>query len=142
MFNFAFPWLPDTAIRPGPADERVGQWMTPAITAYAGDRMIEDRVVTEVASYGRQLGILTEALLELADGEPGKAVERLRAVANRVETVKAQFNRALEEKAEDAFMALLAADPTAAGRLVDALERRVVEATSQETAAAEPSATP
>jgi hypothetical protein len=39
-------------------------------------------------------------------------------------------------------MALLAADPTAAGRLVDALERRVVEATSQETAAAEPSATP
>jgi hypothetical protein len=96
--------------------------------AYAGDRAIEERVVSEVASFGRQLGILSEALLEIADGEPGKAVERLRAVTTRIETVKAHFTRALEEKAEDAFMALLDADPLAAGRLVDALERRVSEA--------------
>jgi hypothetical protein len=97
--------------------------------------------VAEVASYGRQIGILSEALLEIADGEPGKAVERLRAVATRVETVKAHFTRALEEKAEDAFMALLEADPTAAGRLVDALERRVVEAATRGTASTDLPAT-
>ncbi|HUG61987.1 MAG TPA: hypothetical protein VMP03_09080 [Methylomirabilota bacterium] len=131
MFNFAFPWLPDV---PGRSDDRNGQpvafpeaWMTPTIVTYAGDRAIEERVVTEVASFGRQIGILSEALLEIADGEPGKAVERLRSVVTRVETVKSRFSRALEENAEDAFMALLNADPIAAERLVDALERRVAE---------------
>jgi hypothetical protein len=129
MFNFAFPWLPDTAVRAAGLDGRPDAWPTPAVVvAYAGDRAIEERVVSEVASFGRQLGILSEALLEIADGEPGKAVERLRAVTTRIETVKAHFTRALEEKAEDAFMALLDADPLAAGRLVDALERRVSEA--------------
>jgi hypothetical protein len=141
MFNFAFPWLPDTALRPNVVDGRTEAWPSPAIVPYAGDRAIEERVVAEVASYGRQIGILSEALLEIADGEPGKAVERLRAVATRVETVKAHFTRALEEKAEDAFMALLEADPTAAGRLVDALERRVVEAATRGTASTDLPAT-
>lgn len=95
--------------------------------AYAGDEAIEARIVTEIASFGRQLGILTDAVLELADGEPGRAVDRLRAVATRVETVKAQVARALEDRAEDAFLALLDVDPAAAGRLVDALERRVAD---------------
>jgi hypothetical protein len=127
MFNFAFPWLPEIAARPSAPDGSSSGWLTPTIVTYAGDRAIEERVVTEVASFGRQLGILSEALLEIADGEPGKAVERLRAVVNRVETVKGRFRRVLEEKAEDAFMALLEADPTAAERLVDALEQRVLE---------------
>jgi hypothetical protein len=142
MFNFAFPWLPDTTIRNATADGRHEAWMTPAIVPYAGDRAIEERVVAEVASFGRQLGILSDALLEIADGEPGRAVERLRAVVNRIETVKARYGRVLEEKAEEAFMALLEADPMAAGRLVDALERRVSEAEtraadSEQAAAAE-----
>jgi hypothetical protein len=127
MFNFAFPWLPEVPARAAAPGAAPTAWTTPTIVTYAGDSAVEERVVTEVASFGRQLGILSEALLEIADGEPGKAVERLRAVVNRVETVKSRFRRVLEEKAEDAFMALLEADPTAAERLVDALERRVAE---------------
>jgi hypothetical protein len=123
LFNFAFPWIPSAS--PVGRPEPFPGYLAPTIVTYAGDRAIEERIVTEVASFGRQLGILTAALLEVADGEPGKAVERLRAVANRVETVKGQFRRALEDNAEDAFMALLDADPAAAARLVDAFERRV-----------------
>src|SRR2546429_8700244 len=36
-------------------------WFSPSLTVnYAGDPAVEDRVVTEVASYGKQLGWLTE----------------------------------------------------------------------------------
>ena len=36
-------------------------WFSPSLTVnYAGDPVVEDRVVTEVASYGRQIGWLTE----------------------------------------------------------------------------------
>lgn len=134
MFSFAFPWLPDQTLRSGEAPAGFGGWAAPVTVTYAGDREIEERVVTEVASFGRQLGILTEALLEIADGEPGQAVDRLRSVATRVETVKSRFTRALEEKAEDAFMALLAADPVAAARLADALEQRVAFAETPDDA--------
>ncbi len=136
MFPFAFPWIPDQPVRAGDLTARPEAFLAPTHMTFAGDRAIEERVVSEVASFGRQIGILTEALLEIADGEPGPAVDRLRSVATRVETVKGRFSRVLEEKAEDAFMALLKADPVAAGRLVDALERRVVEAASDASAGA------
>jgi hypothetical protein len=43
-------------------------WFSPSLTVnYAGDPAIEDRVVTEVASYGKQLGWLNEIVLALAN---------------------------------------------------------------------------
>ena len=128
MLTFPFAWMPDFGHRPADRDDDANPtaaWLKPVTVSYAGDREIEDRVVSEVASYGKQLGLISDALLEIADDRPGKAVERLRSVVNRVEQVKARFNRALEEKAEEAFTALLAADPVAAERLVGALEQRV-----------------
>lgn len=129
MFSFPFPW--PTEIR-FPGHEGASQemapsvgWQVPAVVSYAGDREVEDRVVSEVASFGKQLGILIDALLEVADDRPGSSVERLRLLANRVETVKQRYHRALEDKAEEAFAALLKADPIAAERLVASLERRV-----------------
>lgn len=117
MMNFPFPWLPDFSSRP---TER------PAAAApYAGDKVVEDRVVAEVASYGKQLGIIAEAVLEIADERQGSGVERLRSLVNRVETIKARHNRSLEDRAEEAFGALIAADPVAADRLLMALERRL-----------------
>jgi hypothetical protein len=128
MLTFPFAWMPDFGARSpgrdGEADPSAA-WLKPVTVSYAGDREIEDRVVSEVASYGKQLGLIADALLEIADDRPGKAVERLRSVVNRVEQVKARFNRALEEKAEEAFSALLSADPVAAERLMGALEQRV-----------------
>src|SRR5205807_8427430 len=46
-------------------------WFSPSLTVnYAGDPEIEDRVVTEVASYGKQLGWLMEIAIALATGQP------------------------------------------------------------------------
>ena len=42
-------------------------WFSPSYTVnYAGDPTVEHRVVSEVASYGRQLGWLDEIVLALA----------------------------------------------------------------------------
>lgn len=129
MLTFPFAWMPEFGGRPAGRDEDgtgpASAWLKPGTVTYAGDREIEERIVSEVASYGKQLGLIEEALLEIADDRPGKAVERLRSVVNRVEQVKARFDRALEEKAEESFSALLAADPVAAERLLGALEQRL-----------------
>ena len=49
-------------------NERItAPWFSPSLTVnYAGDAKIEDRVVTEVANYGKQLGWLTEIAIALA----------------------------------------------------------------------------
>ncbi len=118
MIGFPFPWLTDLSSRPTPAE---GAPLPP----YAGDRTVEERVVQEVASFGRQLGIIADAVLEIADERQGDGVERLRSLVNRIETVKARHNRSLEIRAEEAFGALIAADPAAADRLLSVLERRL-----------------
>ena len=43
-----------------------------------------------MASYGKQLGKLTNAVLEIADGVPGEAVESLRAMAKEIEELKSK----------------------------------------------------
>src|SRR5688572_23507089 len=66
-------------------------WFSPSLTVnYAGDPAIEDRVVTEVASYGRQIGWLTEITLALASSKelPADALEKLRKACDRIEAIK------------------------------------------------------
>ena len=48
----------------GDVNQRItAPWFSPSVTVnYAGDAAVEDRVVTKVASYGRQLGWLTGGL--------------------------------------------------------------------------------
>lgn len=45
-------------------------------------------MVTQVASYGKQLGKITQAVLELAEGEPGDAVASLRKMADDINAIK------------------------------------------------------
>ena len=47
-------------------------------------------MITKVASYGKQLGKLTNAVLEIADGKPGEAVESLRVMAKEIEELKSK----------------------------------------------------
>src|SRR5476649_765797 len=64
---------------------------SPALTVnYAGDPVIEDRVVTEVSSYGRQIGWLTEIALALAEKKPApeKTLRRLEKAAHDIDAIK------------------------------------------------------
>lgn len=82
---------------------------------FAGNQQVERKVVEDVASYGKQLGKLSEAVLELANGEKGAAVEALKKLVAQIEYVKGlnleksleqQLNR-LKESDPDGFNKLL-----------------------------------
>jgi len=86
--QFHFPWSGDVAQRIDP------NVVLDAITPAAGNRDVEKRVLTEVASYGQQLGLITDLLLDLAAQIPPtspaglEAQDRLATIARRVEALK------------------------------------------------------
>ncbi|MGB8274225.1 MAG: hypothetical protein WCF16_03035, partial [Alphaproteobacteria bacterium] len=63
---------------------------------FAGNRGIEADLVSNVASYGRQLGVLSDTVLELAKGAKGPAVTRLRKLAAQIEERKVEHRKNLE----------------------------------------------
>jgi hypothetical protein len=71
------------------------QWFFNGIPPTAGDPAIE-RKAFDVASYGRQLGLITEVLVDLAGQTPPKgakgqkSLKRLREIQARIEQVKEQ----------------------------------------------------
>jgi hypothetical protein len=70
-------------------------WFAQHIPADAGNASIEAQV-TELASYGKQLGMLTEALIGVADQAPPadrktqEAIARLRELQSSIDTIKAR----------------------------------------------------
>ncbi len=68
-------------------------WFFDSIRPEAGNGDLEKKIV-EVASYGRQLGLITEVLLALADGETvdretaAQSLERLKQIQREVEDLK------------------------------------------------------
>jgi hypothetical protein len=71
------------------------QWFFNGIPPTAGDPAIE-RKAFDVATYGRQLGLITEVLMDLAEQTPPrsakgqKSLKRLREIQLRIEQVKEQ----------------------------------------------------
>jgi hypothetical protein len=102
------PWSGDVAQRIAPSTH----WFFQGIRPGAGHPRIEEEAF-DVASYGKQLGLITELLLDLSrrsgnapSPEAAEARDKLAEIARRIEAIKA------EEYARDA----------------DALERQLREA--------------
>ena len=91
----------------GNVNERItAPWFSPSLTVnYAGDARIEDRVVTEVASYGKQLGWLTEIAIALAKKQdpPADTLRLLEKAAAAIETIKKEVHRSTLEVAKEAL---------------------------------------
>jgi hypothetical protein len=91
----------------GNVNERItAPWFSPSLTVnYAGDARIEDRVVTEVASYGKQLGWLTEIAIALAKKQdpPADTLRLLERAAAAIETIKKEVHRSTLEVAKEAL---------------------------------------
>jgi hypothetical protein len=87
------------------------RWFFGAIPPQAGVGEVE-RKVFETASYGRQLGLITEVLLALAEDAQWKTAEaarkhtRLKELAARIEAVKQVHKADLAEAAEVALRKL------------------------------------
>jgi hypothetical protein len=97
----------------GDVNQRItAPWFSPTLTVnYAGDPAVEDRVVTEVASYGKQLGWLNDIVLALANQRPvptdtlsclEKAVEKINAIKKETQASAVDAaNRALDRLKRD-----------------------------------------
>ena len=119
QFGFwPFPWpnlVPTNLTQPILPD-----WSLQHITVnYQGNPAIEKDVAARVASYGKQLGIITEAVLALAPGGSDEAepIKRLRDIANRIEEIKREHRSDLAASAQHAMESLAKTDRDAAARL-------------------------
>ncbi len=70
---------------------------------------IEHKIETEVASFGKQLGKIIEALMKLSD-DPKKQIPEIHDLHERIEAVKADSKEMLKANAIDALARLKAAN--------------------------------
>lgn len=99
MFPWLFLWAPQLQLPfSGDVAQRIEprtQWFFDGIDTAAGDPVIE-RKAFEVATYGRQLGLITELLLDMAAQTPprtkaGRASrQRLLAIQAEIERIKTE----------------------------------------------------
>lgn len=116
FWPFAWPSFAPTSLN----QPILPDWSLQHITVnYQGNPAIEKDVAANVASYGKQLGIITEAVLALADGGPGEAepVKRLRAIAEKIEKIKDEHRGDLFTSAQEAMDALAKKNPAAAEQI-------------------------
>lgn len=101
MFPFMLPFLSPQAMSlmfplNAPLSGNVTQdinpvtsWLSPQVEFnFAGKREVETDVVSNIASYGKQLGTIIPALLELAGETQGPALDELRALEAKIELTK------------------------------------------------------
>ena len=86
LWNFyAYPFSGDVNQNNSP----VTSWLSPHVEFnFSGNRRVEAEIISDIASYGKQLGILSEAIIELAEGKQGQALNRLRKLIDSIENVK------------------------------------------------------
>jgi len=97
MFPWFFFWAPQLTMPfGGSVAQRIEpdtNWFFNGIPQGAGDPVIE-RKAFDVATYGRQLGLITEVLADLAAQTPPatpkgrKSLQRLREIQQRIEEIK------------------------------------------------------
>jgi hypothetical protein len=111
----------------GDVNQRItAPWFSPSLTVnYAGDPVVEDRVVTEVASYGRQIGWLSEIVLALANNEtpPDDALGQLKEAAEKIEAIKTKVHRSSLDAANAALDRLARDDEAAYHKLIRERQR-------------------
>ena len=100
LWMFRSPWSGDVAQR------ITAPWFSPSLTVnYAGDPAVENRVVTEVASYGKQLGWLSEIVIALAKTQsvPEETLTRLEKAAHDIAAIKQQVGVSAVAAANEAL---------------------------------------
>lgn len=110
--QFHFPFSGSVAQRIEPDTH----WFFAGIRPEAGDAETEEQLF-DVASYGRQLGLLTEVLLAMADkdsipaAKAARSLTQLKAVHADIEGVKRGRRDRLARSAVDALDKLAQSDP-------------------------------
>lgn len=97
-----------------PLSGSVSQRIAPVyeMAGYQGNPRLEERVLTDVAGYGSQLGTIADALIDLADGKKtSENIKKLKEVSKRIAEHKALYKEDLKAQASEALEKLRKADP-------------------------------
>lgn len=113
------PWLQSNWNFPlsGNVTQRLEQdWFFDTIETEVGDREIEKEIFLKVASYGKQIGMLTEVLLSIADElklnkKKIMALSELKDLQTKVEAIKSSKEKRVKENAKQILDKLKACDP-------------------------------
>jgi hypothetical protein len=133
--------FPDNIRYPGGGDiggfvyQPQTQWGAPSLSM--GDAQTEYRVYSEVATPGKQLGKLTDAVLALAgmveamqregDSEMPEAIAELKRMATSIEQVKTDAREIAERNARANLEKLACSDRERLKRLLDEYGHRLAE---------------
>lgn len=105
-------------------------WFFAGIPQQAGNGLLEKKAF-EVASYGRQLGWITEVLLAakgsdaVAPGDADDSLRKLEAAYLKIEAVKQESRAELADAASAALEKLREADPAAHDMLILSAQARL-----------------
>lgn len=94
-------------------------WFSPTFN-FAGDAKIEERVVSEVASYGKQIGWLNDIVLNLAKGDKPDpdVISKLAKAVKEIDEIKAAESSSALRSAIDALGRLKEVDPEQYQKLI------------------------
>ncbi len=98
----------------------VTDWFSPDININVGDPHIERAVTQNVATYGKQLGVILNAIEELAEltKAKGGAITALKKMAQDIQAQKEQSRNGLESNTLSALETLKATDKEAFDRVM------------------------
>jgi hypothetical protein len=102
------PWLQSNINFPlsGDVNQKIEpDWFFGAINPEVGDGEIEKEIFQKVASYGKQIGMLTEVLLSIADNlkidsKNIKTLSKMKELQTKVEEIKTSKKERVKENAK------------------------------------------
>ncbi len=132
---FPFPWLwlwmPQVHFPwSGSVDQTIEpntNWFFDSIAPAAGNSQIEKKAFA-VASYGRQLGLITDVLVALAEkgsvesGAAAEALSRLKDIRDRIATIKSDEAAASSQALFAQLQRLKSQDPAEFERMIARLQ--------------------
>ena len=119
------PWmgLPAFDGNDGPVSQNFS-FFSPTMVKGEGDLKLEREIVTDVATYGKQLGELTDVVLALAAHTGlamSPALDELTAIRDAIELKKTEYRKTTLERASKALAELKEHDPAGYKLLLNGL---------------------
>ena len=97
-------------------------WLSPNLEInFAGKPDVEKDIVANIASYGRQLGVVIPVLLQALGDVDSPEVEKLRALAGDIEAAKQKHKIRQAETLKQGLLSLKETDPEAFRSLLESV---------------------
>ena len=126
MFPWLWFWAPrfDFPLSGNVTQDIATDWFFAGIKPRAGDGEVEQKIFNRY-SYGKQLGVIAEVLLSIAEKgyinqqQADKALQQLKDIHNEATALKNEELSTLRDRAVVALNKLQQADPTEMQRVLD-----------------------